>query len=241
MRDIRADFEERVVETEAYMELLSALERQAQEGPPRLTMNSGDYQISTIQQNILYSSVYLQLYNLVESTISTCLEAVSDAPSGRLPAHLQLPIQKEWIRNIARTHVELSSENRLASTQLLFEKSFSPIEPFSIERGGGGNWDDTSIETIGRRLGVRIHVERTVYSLIKRKIRDDQGPLEVVKDLRNKLAHGAISFRECSEGVTVAQLLEIKNITVAYLRGVVDNFVSYIGALEFLQEPHRSS
>jgi hypothetical protein len=241
MQDINASFEERVAETNAYMELLSALERQAQAGRPRLTMNDGDYQISTTQQKILYSSVYLQLYNLVESTISTCIEAVGNASAGRLPAHLQTEIQKEWIRKIARTHIELNSDKRLESTHLFFEKSALPIEPFSIEKGGGGNWDDNAIEAVGRRLGIQIRVESTVYSLIKRKIRDDHGPLGLVKDLRNKLAHGEISFSECTEGVTVSQLIEIQRITVDYMRGVVGNFVSYISSLQFLKEQHRNT
>lgn len=240
MRDLSAFFEERVAETDAYMDLLSALERQAREGPPHLPMEGGEYRISATQQRILYSSVYVQLYNLIESTIGTCIEAVSEASAGRQPAHLREEIQKEWIRRIARTHVELSSENRLETTFNFFEKTSSPVESFKIEKGGGGNWDDNSIEAIVRRLGFQIQVEQAIYSLAKRKIRDDLGPLGVVRDFRNRLAHGAISFSECTEGVTVSQLLDIKEVTVCYMRGVVENFVAYISGLQFLKEQHRS-
>lgn len=239
MRDLTAFFEERVAETDAYMDFLSALEMQARQGPPRLTMEGGDYHITVIQQKILYSSVYVQLYNLVESTITTCIEAVSDASVGRQPTHLREEIQKEWIRRVARTHVELTSEHRLETACSFFEKSASPVEPFSIEKGGGGNWDDNAIEAMAKRLGFQVRVERAIYSLTKRKIRDDLGPLGVVKDFRNKLAHGEISFSECTEGITVSQLSEIKDVTVRYMRGVVDNFVSYLSGLQFLKEPHR--
>jgi MAE_28990/MAE_18760-like HEPN len=240
MRDLKAFFEEKVAETDAYMDLLSALERQAREGPPHLSMEGGVYRISATQQKILYSSVYVQLYNLIESTITTCIEAVSDASAGRQPAHLRDEIQKEWIRRIARTHVELTSEHRLETTFNFFEKTSCPVEPFTIEKGGGGNWDDNSIEAIGKRLGFQIQVERVIYSLAKRKIRDDLGPLGVVKDFRNRLAHGDISFSECTEGVTVSQLLDIKDVTVRYMRGVVENFVAYISGLQFLKEQHRN-
>lgn len=235
-----ASFEERVAETDAYMDLLSALERQAREGPPRLTIEGGDYHISATQQKILYSSVYVQLYNLVESTITTCIEAVSVASVGRHPTHLRDEIQKEWIRRIAKTHEPLSPENRLDKTWKLFGKSASPVESFSIEKGGGGNWDDDAIEAMAIRLGFQVRVERAIYSLTKRKLRDDLGPLGVVKDFRNKLGHGEISFSECAEGVTVSQLIEIKDVTVNYMRGVVENFKSYLSGLEFLKVQHRT-
>lgn len=240
MRDLMAFFEERVAETDAYMDLLSALERQAREGPPHLPMEGGEYRISATQQKILYSSVYVQLYNLVESTITTCIEAVSDASAGRQPTHLRDEIQKEWIRQIARTHVELTSDHRLETAFEFFGKSSSAVEPFTIAKGGGGNWDDNSIEAIGRRLGFQIQVEQAIYSLAKRKIRDDLGPLGVVRDFRNRLAHGGISFSECAEGVTVSQLMDIKNVTVRYMRGVVENFIAYINGLQFLKEQHRT-
>ncbi len=241
MRDLRLFFDERVVEAEAYLDLLSALERQAREGPPRLNIEGGDYLISSTQQKVLYSTVYVQLYNLVESTISACIEAVSDASTGREPLHLREEIQKEWIRQVARTHVELTYENRLKAACGFFAKSAVPVEPFSIEKGGGGNWDDGTIESIVKRLGFQVQVEEEIYSLIKRKIKNDLGPLGVVKDYRNKLAHGEVSFSECTQGVTVSELAAIKDATVRYMRGVVENFVDYIQGFQFLKEQHRTT
>ena len=53
-------FEGALQEIEAYLDLLEALERQVREGPPRI----GGAAITTQQQKILYSSVYLQLCDL---------------------------------------------------------------------------------------------------------------------------------------------------------------------------------
>jgi len=65
-------FEERLIEIESYLELLEALENQVQEGLPQF---GGDGSTITVQQQrILYSSVYLQLYNLVESTVTKCVD-----------------------------------------------------------------------------------------------------------------------------------------------------------------------
>jgi len=64
VNSIADSFEERLHEIDAYLDLLDALQRQAQSGPPKI----GDFVITAQQQKILYSSVYLQLYNLVEAT-----------------------------------------------------------------------------------------------------------------------------------------------------------------------------
>lgn len=241
MSNLTAFFDDRVKEVETYLELLFALERQAQEGPPSLLMNSGNYQISTEQQKILYSSVYMLLYNLVESTVSICIDKVAEVSEGRMPIHLRKELQREWIKNVVRTHVDLTPEHRLDSTCDFFLKTAVPIEPFSIERGGGGNWDDNAIEQIGKRIGLKIKVESEIYELIKRKFRDDLGPLAVVKELRNKLAHGSISFTECADGVTVAQLNDISMITISYLRGVMSCFIEYVDNLHFLKAQYRTA
>jgi len=56
-------FKERQLEVEIYIDFLQSIEDQAREGPPKLV--GAKYPISTQQQKILYSSVYLQLYNLL--------------------------------------------------------------------------------------------------------------------------------------------------------------------------------
>jgi hypothetical protein len=108
------------------------------------------------------------------------------------------------------------------------------VGTWTVDKGGGGNWDDSLIEKITERIGCELFISKPVYSQIKRKIRDDKAPLELVKYLRNKLAHGEISFSECGQGVTVVELREIKNRTASYLREVVEAFQAYIDSHKFL-------
>ncbi len=235
-------FQERLAEVEAYLDFLSTIEVQAQQGPPRI--EGAEHPITTQQQRILYSSVYLQLYNLVESTISSCIETVVEAAKDNArwkPGDLSDSLRREWVRMTARTHVELNPEHRLESALHLCNHLVAslPISAFGIDKGGGGNWDDAAIEAFSCRLGFRLVVSQPVYSAVKQPFRDDLGPLALVKKLRNRLAHGSISFAQCAEDVTVGRLIELKDRTVNYLNEVVNCFSKYVEGFEYLLPEKR--
>lgn len=139
MNTLITAFQERKAEVEAYMDLLSTIEQQARNGPPRL--EGAKHPITVDQQRILYSTVYLQLYNLVEATISLCIRAVTDATArdGRWkPSDLTDSLRREWVRSIARTHEALTPEHRLDNALHLCEHLVSalPIGTFDIGRSG---------------------------------------------------------------------------------------------------------
>ena len=233
-------FEERLQEIEAYLDLLDALERQVRDGPPIL----GGAPITSKQQKILYSSVYLQLYNLVEATVTWCVDAVSTAAAkdGRWQfGDLSEELRREWVRFRARTHTELNFDNRLESAVEMCNRLIQalPILAWTIEKGRSGNWDEREIETIARRLGFELQISPEVLIGVKQRIRDDKGTLTLVRDLRNRLAHGSLSFAECGDGVTVLDLRDLKNRTALYLKEVVDSFSSYIEAHGFLNPVSR--
>lgn len=230
-------FNERLAEVETYLDLLKMIEALAQNGPPKF--EGADNPITTQQQKILYSSVYLHLYTLVESTMTRCIDSIANAAqtnSAWKAGDLSLALRTEWVRVTARTHVELTPQHRLESALVLCEHLVSalPIGNFVIEKGGGGNWDDDAIEAVSGRLGFRLQVSDPVYRNIKRRVKDDLGPLGLVKRLRNQLAHGSISFTECADDVTVAWLVDLKDKTASYMREVVTHFVTYVEKHEYL-------
>jgi len=234
--DLLPFFEERYDEVMEYVLFLSELEKVTQGGTPRLVRSK--LTITSPQQKILYSSLYLQLYNLVEATVTRCVDAVSTAAksSGKLPQHLNENLHREWVRVIARTHTELTFEHRL---QYALEMSRTiidqlPIADFAIEIGGGGNWDDEQIYEIGKRLGCNLTLSSDATRSAKQPVRDNFGPLKLVKNRRNRLAHGSLSFVDCADGVVVAELRATAESVGKYLREVVRCFVNFIDAYEFL-------
>lgn len=235
MIDIREHFQNRLDEIESYFQLLDSLDRQIQtQGSPSIGDNAE--QITNQQQRILYSSVYLQLYNLVESTITVCTRAVSQAikETELKPENLTPELLKEWLRGIIKAN---SNENCIKSTldichHLITQKS---IDKFSIELGMGGNWYDVEIYKLTQRIGLDLNVGSDINCRVKRPFRDGEGALQLIKTLRNNLAHGDMSFSECGENVTVNELKELKDVTVSYLSVVVERFSTYINEQKFLK------
>ncbi len=236
-------FDERLSEISAYLNLLQDVEDAARSGPPRL--EGAVSSITAAQQKILYSSVYLQLYNLVEATVSRCLDAVTGAAANSQwnPMDLNESLLEEWIRVNAGTHVGLTPENRLKSAVRMCDHLIQhlPISEFTLEIGGGGNWDDDAIEKASRRVGCNLVIATETRRAVKRHVRDEMGALKLVKNRRNALAHGSLSFVECSDGVSVS---ELKNLTQAigdYLREAIACFTSYVELQDFLRPDSKSA
>jgi hypothetical protein len=241
MDDFSQAFEERLQEIEAYLDLLEALEKQVQEGTPQFGKNGAI--ITPQQQKILYSSVYLQLYNLVESTVTRCVNTISKfiVEQGLRPDDLCTELRQEWVRFIARTHTDLSYDNRLKSALMLFEHMVEalPISNFIVEKGGGGNWDDEEIYKFSKRLGLSLNVSSQAQQAVKRPFKNDMGTLALIRDYRNKLAHGNLSFAECGENTTVRDLRQLTDRVALYMREVVACFKSSMDAHEFLLPERR--
>jgi MAE_28990/MAE_18760-like HEPN len=240
LEPLSKSFDERLQEIEAYLDLLDALQRQIQAGPPHI----GGAPVTAQQQRILYSSVYLQLYNLVEATATWCVEGVAAAAAtGGIwtPGDLSDDVRREWVRTVARTHTDLSYDNRLQTTLDFFTwlVANKPVEKWGVEKGGGGNWDDGELEAIAFRLGCTLQISQPNYKGVKQHVRDQMGVLVLVRTLRNKLAHGSLSFTECGENVSVSDLRDLKDRAAAYLREVVQHFQNFIDSFSYLQPAKR--
>lgn len=242
MSALRKAFDERLEEVRAYLGFLTAMEVEAQDGPPRF-QHAGEA-ITPQQQKLLYASVYLQLYNLVEATVTLCVGAVTEAAARDAswrPHDLSEALRTEWIRSTARTHADLSSPNRLEAAKRVADHliDLRPLEPFQIEKGGGGSWDDGSIERLSERLGCQLNLSRSVKAKVKRPIKNEQGALKLVKSMRNDLAHGSMSFAESAGQVTVSELKSLAQAVIDYLAAVVDRFVVFVDRAEYLTPTRR--
>jgi hypothetical protein len=242
--DLRAEFQEHFEEVEAYMGLVTAVEHAAQSGTPILQTRSGTAStVKPLQQKVLCGGVYLHLYNLVEATISRCVAAVETAASSakRWRADdLSVKLRREWVRSIARTHEELSTDHRLRAAIDLCNHLVAMLPAIvKIEKGRGGNWDDIAIFRFADRIGIPLQLGEAIEARVKQPYRDNKGALTLIKCLRNKLAHGEMSFAECGDGRSSTELDELVHLTRDYLEKVISAFEGFVSRYEFLEPEKR--
>jgi hypothetical protein len=235
-------FEGRFSECSAYLDFLEGLDSAIKNGTPKIGGDDG-FIISPDHQKILYSSVYLQLYNLVEATITACLEAVSKTAMANANWRVQdlsAELRSEWVKHTARTNLPTNPQNRLADAIALCNHLVAalPVGAFDIERGGG-NWNEEKIRSIAKQVGIPLRLKRKSKAGVQKIVRDDMGAMKLIWSMRNKLAHGSISFVECSRNDTPLDLRMISDNIGAYLRDVVTSFSRYIASHEFLRKESR--
>lgn len=242
---LREDYNERLGEVDAYLIIVTGIEHALNEGTPFLRGAAGAMiPVTPLQQRLLYAGVYLHLYNLVEATISRCVAAVERAATAggtRQVGDLSRSLRAEWVKSTAKTAEALGPDVRLEAAVALCESlvAMLPIT-LSIRQGGGGNWDDVQIKRFCERIGVSLQLQPATFSAVKRPFRDDQGPIKTIVTLRNKLAHGVMSFSECGSGVSSTRLQELRDLTASYLSEVVDAFERFIDGQEYLEPARRS-
>lgn len=242
MSELTDWFDERLGEILAYLDLIDGIEEVVRSGVPRLG-HDGPI-VTTQQQRILNSGVYLQLYNLVEATITNCLDEVSKAAMRRAnwsPADLTAELRREWVKYIARTNVSMGPDKRLEDAITLCDHLVAslPIKEFDIDKGGGGNWDDTAIKRVAKRIGFDLRLSGAVERDVKIKIRNERGAMALIVDLRNGLAHGRLSFVDCGQDDTASDLRILTNRVASYLREVVDAFTTFIEEHRYLVPDRR--
>lgn len=243
-RLVRDEFASLLDEIDEYLVFLRDLKKAVASGPPRIVSRLVSTEITARQQRMMYSSVYVQLYNLVESTFVLCLDEVASTVAGAnawKATDLAPLLRQEWIRYVARTHdTNLKEDRRFAASVRLFDHvaKGNTITQFKIARPTK-NWDDDSILAVIKRFGMDFTPKASTTTLVKRNRGNGLGALAYVKQLRNDLAHGVRSFSDCSQGVSVTDLTQLRDAVAIFLKELVQATEDYLNSYEYLEPLSR--
>ncbi|MGF1888107.1 hypothetical protein L4D13_18435 [Photobacterium profundum] len=237
MELVQSTFQDRLNDIESYFDLVSNIEMAAGSGGAIFKVQNSSYLIRPEQQKIMYSGIYLHLYNLVESTISMLINAVERHAMNDIDGQLDLlteNMRNLYIKSITAPQESLTYEKKLEKAILLFEqaRNLKPIE-LKIPPGGGGNWDTVEIKRLSKSIGITIKLPKALNTSINQPFRDDKGPLRLIKDIRNKLAHGSLSFTECGNNHVASDFRKLIDIVTSYLKNIIASYEQFIDVSGF--------
>lgn len=168
-------------------------------------------------QLILKSSLMLMLYNAVEGTMSNLLTDFFDIIHKKnilissLPYNLQTTICNYWSRKNDSVSSTISVSN--TTFELSYDELTKYLKLFS------GNLDSRSIRTVSESLGI------SLPDNVKEPF------LLIVKNSRNKLAHGETRFNNACQDITLKKMNDIRTNTQVFLESVILHYELFLNSI----------
>lgn len=185
------------------------------------TEGSSTFVIGRDLEKTLRASAYLMLYNLVEATMTSAIDAIHQHIADEQVGFDEL---KEDVRRIAIKGLRKAA---LSETPLELLDAAIPISSALIWLGFdkkslfSGNLDGQLIKKKAKEYGFELAKHDTAASR-------DGVRLLSIKTKRNELAHGGISFEDCGQNTSVDELVAIFDETKVFIKAVLDGISDYL-------------
>ena len=182
-------------------------------------------------EKIIRANSLLMLYNLVESTLVTGIEEVYSALKENNITYNQVrsEIKEIWFNyRFSNAYDRKAHYDTYKKTAEKIIESIVHKDTLILNRkatGISGNIDAISIRDVCKKHGIQFNTPRNCHGGEK---------LTQVKDQRNQLAHGTLSFLECGRDFTAEDLHVIKDEVEKFLSGFIDSIESYYDNEEYL-------
>lgn len=176
--------------------------------------------VTSTQQKCMRSQAVLMLYNIVESTVVECMLSIFDAiKDEHLKYHeLDDSLRDKWLRT--KMNNGDSIKTRVARAKEIIGNISSNIF-FSDEIGRfNGNVDLRTILNVCKdfklQLGAIPNKEEVAITL------------KSIKDARNHLAHGDVSYSNYGSTILFSDIIKYKTNTLEFLSFFMDRIEDYI-------------
>jgi hypothetical protein len=205
-------FQERKEELELYYTVLLDLDS---DKPVFDTVNNSKI------LKILKSNYILMLYNLVEACVVSGMLEIYESLKNESCAYVDVieEIQSIWRKyQVSQVYGPTTMQSTYQNRVKKVIDDITCKNPLILTRGAlriSGNLDARKIKEI-----CDCHKIRYVAT-------DRQDILLDVKNKRNDLAHGDVSFSDCARDLTVSDLEDIKDAVINFMQGILTGMKEY--------------
>ncbi len=183
------------------------------------TLNHSDFMV------ILKSNGYLMLYNLIESTVRSLIQRVYDEITIQRLGYkdIRIELQRIWINvsydSLGHTTTNFNQHKDKAKEMIGFVINEEKIVLTEKDINLSGNVDYRTIKEVFKKHGLDVP--------------NDHGSkvgvgLKEIKDKRNTMAHGNVSFIDSARDTTLTDLSVYKTEIIDYLLQLNESVNSFI-------------
>jgi len=223
---VKDEFEDRQSDIDAFCDLAQLIERGTILVTEDLEGNLHEIDISDQLRGIVRSVIQLISYNQVEATMRGCLESVYDHIEDSNVGYDQLndSFQKSILHGTLK-HYQ-SSSNELHSKLRQNLNGCIPSASLFIKKVFNGNVSKDTVHKIEKSYQISITSPEEARAGID---------LNDLKDARNDLAHGNVSFSSHGALQTYTDIIEKGNRAHIYLNSIINSFDQYIMNEKYLR------
>jgi hypothetical protein len=237
MDELTKEMRVRAQDTRSYLKMLKFIEEK--QASLVAHNKSESLHIDTRLFQTMKANVFLHLYNLVESTVNACLRRVGEQIRDDKLSYERIsnPWRDAWVKHVIKGEQPLGQKSRLECVIKLCDQVLNSTIVDFRPQNNSGNLDDKIIEDVAEEYGVNLNIRKVIRKSIKRFILDEKGFLEIVRQSRNDLAHGLISFAECGKNWATTDLEKWIDTTAHYLEDVINSFGTHIVEKGYARQP----
>jgi hypothetical protein len=230
---VRDEFDKRVKEVNSFYEILEIIELEN----PQIKA----YDITSIEERVIYfssskvdilrSTAYLLLYNLIESTVYNSIVLIFDKINDENLKYFDIieEVQKYWLNSIYK-HDEKKKKETIIQTimEVAIQIFQNAIALPSTEINYGGSLDARAIFSTASLMNIEVGNIRRIYSETSHG-----SSLSDIKKKRNWLAHGEKTFIEVGSTSSLSELVETKNNVFQFMMAYIDSVEVYIDSKSY--------
>lgn len=173
--------------------------------------------------NILKSNFSLMLYNFIEYTVTSLIESIYDEIKQK---HLSYMDVNNSIRTLWRKTMLKTMNDPSSNFNTLINKNKEIVEKIlkrdtlliNIKKSfPAGNLNGEVIKTIWEEHGIDFPVDFYRPDILR-----------MIKERRNSLAHGTISFVDAVRDSSIKDMLDITEYVIRFLGKLIENIGEYI-------------
>lgn len=211
------------------------------------SIDKKEIKVETAQYQMIRSSLFLVLYNLIESTMATLIRAVTEEINNHFIRDTgEVVLLHDKIANEVLKSIKLDGSTGKSFYDYSIGACQSPN--FKISEGGGGNWNYITIVEFSKKIGININMcdangrqcRKTIANRAKFVLDADEKKygsrtINNITDFRNKLAHGEVSFHKLTREMTVKEMKASVLKTKMFLFYLIKKYETFIIEKQYLK------